>query len=210
MRYTPVLLFLLLFFISFMPYLGSGPIFDQTLGNWLPSCYRFWWSSLLHVATFTNIDQLCLNWTWYLSADFQLFVLSPLLVYPAWRWRWKFFAAFPITIILSQVYIFVVSMVYNFMVFVGPLYYFEIRSKIVTELCFFQTTSRTVQLRSASLLPNLRSVRAVAGWNDTWLHHVRIPPQHSEIQSLRFPNNHIVVDWRAASDRFRLLSVPTV
>lgn len=121
LRYTPLLLFLLLFFISFSPYLGSGPIYDRTLDEWLPNCYKFWWSTVTHVATYTNVNKLCLNWTWYLSADFQLFVLSPLLVYPAWRWRWKFFAVFPLTILLSQVYIFVVSLNNEFPVFVGPL-----------------------------------------------------------------------------------------
>lgn len=121
LRYTPVLLFLLLFFVSFMPFLGAGPIFDENLDIWLPNCYNYWWSTLLHIATYTNIDNLCLNWTWYLAADFQLFVLSPILIYPAWRWRWKFFAVFLIMILLSKVYIFAISMTYEFLVFVGPL-----------------------------------------------------------------------------------------
>lgn len=104
-----------------MPFLGSGPMFDISLDSWLPNCYDYWWSTILHVSTYTNIDKLCLNWTWYLAADFQLFVLSPILIYPAWRWRWKFFAVFPVMILLSQVYIFAISMVYEFLVFVGPL-----------------------------------------------------------------------------------------
>lgn len=138
LRYTPVLLFLLLFFISFMPYLGSGPIFEETIQSWLSPCFNFWWSTILHISTYTNINELCLNWTWYLSgknlrlkvkfitifefsADFQLFVLSPLLIYPAWRYRWKFFAVFPLTVLFSMVYIFTVSFIYKFLVFVGPL-----------------------------------------------------------------------------------------
>jgi hypothetical protein len=55
------------------------------------------------------------------AADFQLFVLSPLLVYPAWRWRWKFFVAFPVAILLSMMYIFIVTLSKKFLVFVGPL-----------------------------------------------------------------------------------------
>ncbi|CRL06390.1 CLUMA_CG019121, isoform A [Clunio marinus] len=122
LRYTPVLLFLVLFFMSFMQLLGSGPIFERTLEDWLPNCYNYWWSTLLHIATYTNIDNLCLNWTWYLSADFQLFLVSPILIYPAWRWKWKIFAvAFPIAMLSFLIYIFVVSITYEFLVFVGPL-----------------------------------------------------------------------------------------
>lgn len=121
LRYTPVLLFLLLFFVSFAPFLGSGPIYDSTMEGWLPNCYDYWWSTVIHLATYTNIDHLCMNWTWYLSADFQMFLLSPALVYPAWRWKRKFFATFPVLIALSIAYIFVISMVYEFKVFVGPL-----------------------------------------------------------------------------------------
>lgn len=121
LRYTPVLLFLLLFFVSFMRYLSAGPIYDKTLDAWLPNCHKHWWSTLLHISTYTNIDELCLNWTWYLAADFQLFVISPILVLPAWRWRWRFFVVFPLVILLSQIYIFVVSYINEFLVFVGPL-----------------------------------------------------------------------------------------
>jgi peptidoglycan/LPS O-acetylase OafA/YrhL len=104
-----------------MPYIGSGPIFDKTIESWMSPCYKNWWSTILHVATYSNIDNLCLNWTWYLSADFQLFLFSPVLVYPAWRWRWKFFYGFPVAILLSNIYIFSISMINEFLVFVGPL-----------------------------------------------------------------------------------------
>lgn len=50
-----------------------------------------------------------------------MFLLSPALVYPAWRWKRKFFAAFPVLAAMSIIYIFVISMVYEFKVFVGPL-----------------------------------------------------------------------------------------
>lgn len=129
----------MLFFVSFMPFLGSGPIFDKTIESWLSPCYLHWWSTILHIATYTNISNLCLNWTWYLSgekedffktlkrfefnllADFQLFVLSPLLIYPAWRWRWSVFAAFPVALLTSVLYIFITSFNNIFFVFVGPL-----------------------------------------------------------------------------------------
>jgi peptidoglycan/LPS O-acetylase OafA/YrhL len=38
--------------------------------------------------------------TWYLAVDFQLFLITPLLVYPLWRWRKKFFWFLPVLVVL--------------------------------------------------------------------------------------------------------------
>lgn len=36
----------------------------------------------------------------YLAVDFQLFLITPLLVYPLWRWRKKFFWFLPTIVVL--------------------------------------------------------------------------------------------------------------
>jgi peptidoglycan/LPS O-acetylase OafA/YrhL len=41
--------------------------------------------------------------TWYLAADFQLFLITPLLVYPLWRWRKKFFWFLPVLVVLIMI-----------------------------------------------------------------------------------------------------------
>lgn len=51
--------------------------------------------------------------SWYLSLDFQLFVLTPFLIYPAWKYGWKYLWTLPVLALLSSIYIFVISMVYN-------------------------------------------------------------------------------------------------
>lgn len=51
--------------------------------------------------------------SWYLSIDFQLFVLSPFLIYPAWKYGWKYIWTFPVLAFLSSIYIFVMSIVYK-------------------------------------------------------------------------------------------------
>jgi peptidoglycan/LPS O-acetylase OafA/YrhL len=42
----------------------------------------------------------CYNITWYLNVDFQLFLITPLLVYPLWRWRKKFFWFLSVLVVL--------------------------------------------------------------------------------------------------------------
>lgn len=51
--------------------------------------------------------------TWYLSVDFQLFIISPFLMYPAWKYGYKFLWTLPTVALLSSIYIFVMSLVFN-------------------------------------------------------------------------------------------------
>lgn len=43
------------------------------------------YEQLLHIQNYVNTESICAGHTWYLSADFQLFIISPLLIYPAFR-----------------------------------------------------------------------------------------------------------------------------
>jgi hypothetical protein len=47
--------------------------------------------------------------TWYLSVDFQLVLLSPLIIYPAYKWGWKFLWLLPVYIIAIQIWTFVAA-----------------------------------------------------------------------------------------------------
>jgi hypothetical protein len=58
--------------------------------------------------------------TWYLSIDFQLFIVSPFLIYPAWKYGWKYVWVFPTLTFLVCIYLFVISMVYNVWLAAGP------------------------------------------------------------------------------------------
>lgn len=50
LRYTPALAVVILFYMSFMKFLGSGPFFNTFTQN----CENNWWSALLHVSVYTN------------------------------------------------------------------------------------------------------------------------------------------------------------
>lgn len=57
-----------------------------------------------------------LGHTWYLSPDFQLFMLAPLLVYPLWRFGNKVFVALPLLSLASVTFIFFASYKFEFTV----------------------------------------------------------------------------------------------
>ncbi len=50
LRYTPSVALIILFYVSFTKFLGSGPFFDPYTDN----CKKYWWSALLHLTVYTN------------------------------------------------------------------------------------------------------------------------------------------------------------
>ncbi|KAI9551728.1 hypothetical protein GHT06_022064 [Daphnia sinensis] len=93
MRLTPVYAFVLAFVATLYPYLGSGPEWNF-IEQKSKDIRKNWWTNLLYI---TNYVQPTKNWwtnpavgaaeTWYLSSDMQMFWISPLLIYPLWRWK---------------------------------------------------------------------------------------------------------------------------
>ncbi|KAB0790282.1 hypothetical protein PPYR_15382 [Photinus pyralis] len=98
LRLTPSLVAMLLFTITWYGYIGSGPLWYQSK-DFIRPCKTNWWSYLLYIQnyviysvekaqTFGELLQYqCIGTTWYLSIDFQLYVLSPILLIPLARWR---------------------------------------------------------------------------------------------------------------------------
>jgi len=55
--------------------------------------------------------------TWYLSADFQLFVISPFLIHPAWKYGWKYLWSLVALAIISSIYALTMCLVYGITVY---------------------------------------------------------------------------------------------
>ncbi|VEN61628.1 unnamed protein product [Callosobruchus maculatus] len=82
LRITPAVLMLYLCSVYLLPYLGSGPFYQQYCKDLTVSCETNWWSFLLYIQNYYNYDNLCMTHTWYLSADMQMFILAPLIMIP--------------------------------------------------------------------------------------------------------------------------------
>lgn len=91
LRLTPAYVFVLMFIITFFPLVGTGPDwnFVQRISQ---SVRSNWYSHLLYInnyvfpSRFTSPDY-GFGETWYLACDMQMFWLSPLFIYPIWRWK---------------------------------------------------------------------------------------------------------------------------
>lgn len=62
-----------------LPALGSGPFWQESVGQMGPTCRRNWWINLSYLNNFIETDKLCLIHSWYLSNDWQFFLLTLLL-----------------------------------------------------------------------------------------------------------------------------------
>lgn len=99
-RYTPILAASLLVFTSLARHV-KGPFPDHTEPP--EDCEKNWWSTLLHIQNYVNPYNICATHSWYLSVDFQLFVISPLLIYPARRYGWKYLWSLLALAVLSAI-----------------------------------------------------------------------------------------------------------
>ncbi|CAL1278467.1 unnamed protein product [Larinioides sclopetarius] len=83
-RITPAYAIVLGFYTTLFSYLGSGPLWPAYTTN--PICKDNWSWNLLFISNFLPPSQQCMFWTWYLAADFQFYVLSPLFLISIIRW----------------------------------------------------------------------------------------------------------------------------
>lgn len=58
MRLTPLLGVSILFSMSLMRFLGSGPFWPTMLHFFHGECERYWWSSLLYIQNFVNQNEI--------------------------------------------------------------------------------------------------------------------------------------------------------
>ena len=72
-----------------MIYLGTGPRW-YTVEVAAQGCREEAWTNFLYINNIVdpNPSVYCMGETWYLAVDMQLFLVSPLIIYPLWRWKW--------------------------------------------------------------------------------------------------------------------------
>nr|XP_006823298.1 PREDICTED: nose resistant to fluoxetine protein 6-like [Saccoglossus kowalevskii] len=87
LRLTPTVAMAILVWMFILPWVGQGPMWFKMLPK--PYCEKYWWSTLLYINNFypDSLTEECLGWTWYLSNDWQFYVISPIILIPLYRSR---------------------------------------------------------------------------------------------------------------------------
>jgi hypothetical protein len=82
-RLTPTYAMALLIYWQLMRYFADGPLWMGMYDN--KHCDHYWWTNLLYINNFhPDYSNMCMGWTWFLAADTQMYVLSPLVIIPAY------------------------------------------------------------------------------------------------------------------------------
>lgn len=84
MRILPAYAFVIFFFSRITGYFGSGPVWGLYV-DYLKQCDTNWWKNLLFVDNLVNRSfhdkDYCMGWSWYLSNDMQMFLLTPIIAW---------------------------------------------------------------------------------------------------------------------------------
>lgn len=83
-RLTPPYMLIILIYVCLGPYWGEGPFWPDKQGDH-DSCKTSWWTNLLYINNFVDLDKSCLGQSWYLANDMQFYILSPLILIPLYR-----------------------------------------------------------------------------------------------------------------------------
>nr|XP_021182728.2 nose resistant to fluoxetine protein 6 [Helicoverpa armigera] len=86
-RVTPAYLVVILFYMTWLPKMGEGPLWQDRLLLEQERCMSSWWTNILYINNYVNADKMCMFQSWYLSVDTQLFFIAPIFIYSLWRWR---------------------------------------------------------------------------------------------------------------------------
>ncbi|GIY06138.1 nose resistant to fluoxetine protein 6 [Caerostris extrusa] len=77
-RLTPVYMIVLGIYTTLLCYMCSGPLWPTYLTN--PVCRENWWWNLIYVNNLESSLKQCMAWCWYLAADMQFYIISPLFL----------------------------------------------------------------------------------------------------------------------------------
>ncbi|PSN39086.1 hypothetical protein C0J52_07350 [Blattella germanica] len=86
-RLTPPYAIMILLTATLMRYVSSGPIYHVATDITASYCQEYWWQSILYINNYIEPEKMCVGQGWYLAVDMQLFLLSPIILYPLWKFR---------------------------------------------------------------------------------------------------------------------------
>nr|NP_651160.3 uncharacterized protein Dmel_CG10183 [Drosophila melanogaster]AAF56151.3 uncharacterized protein Dmel_CG10183 [Drosophila melanogaster] len=85
-RILPVLAMAILIYVKLMPVVSGGPLFKSGFHG-KEECVNGWYWDLLFIQNYAT--KTCLDQSWYLAVDMQLYILSPLLLFGLYKWGKK-------------------------------------------------------------------------------------------------------------------------
>ncbi|KAH8356381.1 hypothetical protein KR084_009550 [Drosophila pseudotakahashii] len=109
LRLMPVVGMAILIYMTMMTVVSGGPMFKSGYHG-KEACEKGWFLTLLFVQNYAALH-ICLDHTWYLAVDMQLFLLSPILLIALYKWGKKAAAGIAVLVTLLSGCLFATQMV---------------------------------------------------------------------------------------------------
>ncbi|KAH0814880.1 hypothetical protein GEV33_007912 [Tenebrio molitor] len=88
-RILPTFVALIAFCTLVLPWLNSGPMWNQVVTHHSEICKKYWWRNLLFIHNYYGFKDMCLTHTHHVGIDTQLFFASPIFILVLWKWPKK-------------------------------------------------------------------------------------------------------------------------
>ncbi|KAL9695310.1 hypothetical protein quinque_014595 [Culex quinquefasciatus] len=105
-RILPAYGLLIYFVVAFGEHFGEGPLYRYMIQPAVDACSDNWWSAILFIQNYVNPERMCLPYTYYLSIDMQLYLISPLIIYFLWRYGSRSLSGVALLVLLSMTCVF--------------------------------------------------------------------------------------------------------
>uniref|UniRef100_A0A182WAW6 Acyltransferase 3 domain-containing protein n=1 Tax=Anopheles minimus TaxID=112268 RepID=A0A182WAW6_9DIPT len=81
-RLLPAYVLIILYQATWYKHIKRGPL-EYKFNDY---CLENWWTNLLFLNNYIHTTKPCLQFSWYLGADFQLFLIGSALLLLVWKW----------------------------------------------------------------------------------------------------------------------------
>ncbi|KAL3280802.1 hypothetical protein HHI36_004033 [Cryptolaemus montrouzieri] len=85
-RILPTFAALIAFCTFVLPWLDSGPMWNQVVYHHSEICKKNWWMNFLFIHNYFGFGEMCLTHTHHIGIDTQLFFISPFLILLLWKY----------------------------------------------------------------------------------------------------------------------------
>ncbi|CAH1957146.1 unnamed protein product [Acanthoscelides obtectus] len=182
LRIWPGLIAMIMFSIGVFKLMGSGPFWSLLIKKIGGSCLINGWSNLLFVNNYIEPNYQCLDQTWYLAVDSQLFMLSPILLISMCKAPLKTCLACIGACVISGLYAFILTYQNEY----GAIYYEGNREyhRYIYLSTFVRMPSWLIGFVTGVILYNYRNVKlkqvtVLFGWAFSILTLVYLVMAHS-------------------------------
>ncbi|CAB3240482.1 unnamed protein product [Arctia plantaginis] len=112
-RLMPAVLVVMGLAMTWVPHLGSGPMWDAVVKRERDMCRMNWWQLVILMPNLFPFEHLCLPQAWYLGTDTQLFMITLVVLLIIWRWPKSGIPVLSVVMVISLLIPFLQSYLMN-------------------------------------------------------------------------------------------------